>query len=250
MNASLSQGLSARVRHGLYLLAPLGVLAFWVGLSIAGRAYPALYDWRYMTISKLVYPDQNPDGYAWAWGGSIFCALGGLCWTTALIRDWPRTISPARPFGLWAIGLGYSCMIGALVPGRFLPIPKGHETFSLSAFIGLCIGIVQLTLEVAERNEWLKARGLRGAPRVVAIGLAAIALSPIALAGIATWYVSRALPQLPWVGIEWRARGVPIYWSFAFWEWISCVVFSVYTVSLCLATYTMTHVIDGHRARV
>lgn len=248
MNASMRPSPSAPAHHGLYVLAPLGVFAFWVGLFIASRRYPSLYDWRYMTVSKLIYPDQNPDGYAWAWGGLMLCALGGLCWTAALIRDWPRTISAVRPFGLWAIGLGYSCMVGALVPGRFLPIPKGHETLSLSAFIGLCIGIVQLTLETAERSAWLKARGCSKAARLLASGLAAIALSPIALAGIATWYVSSALPQLPWVGIEWRARGVPVYLSFAFWEWISCVVFSVYTVSLCRATHTMVRHIGAGRA--
>jgi hypothetical protein len=64
--------------------------------------------------------------------------------------------------------------------------------------------------------------------------LAGAALSPVLLAGIAPAYVSQALPDLPWVGIEWRARGVPIFLSFAFWEWITCVVFSAYTVSLSL----------------
>jgi hypothetical protein len=60
--------------------APLGVLAFWCGLWIAGELYPSEYDWRYMTISSLLYPDRNPDGYRWAWGGVALCGLGGLCW--------------------------------------------------------------------------------------------------------------------------------------------------------------------------
>jgi hypothetical protein len=43
-------------------------------------------------------------------------------------------------------------------------------------------------------------------------------------------------PQLPWVGLEWRSQGVPAYLSFAFWEWVTCVVFSAYTTTLSLAT--------------
>lgn len=236
MNAPTHQGPAASERQYRIALAPLGVLAFWCGLWIAARRYPSLYDWRYMTISNLVYPDRNPEGYRWAWGGLIACALGGLAWTAALIRDWPRTISDSRPFGLWALALGYLCMVCALVPGRLLPVQKGHEVFALSAFIGLCIGIVQLTLEVAERCARLQMRGPPGGPRVVGLLCAGVAVAPITLAGLATWYVSRELPQLPWVGIEWRTRGVPVYLSFAFWEWISCALFSVYTVSLCILT--------------
>ncbi|MGO9512903.1 MAG: hypothetical protein ACLP2F_04570 [Steroidobacteraceae bacterium] len=88
----------------------------------------------------------------------------------------------------------------------------------------------------AERSFRLRTWSFPGDPRIYAGLLAAVALSPILLAGVTQAYVSHALPQLPWVGLEWRARGVSAYLSFAFWEWITCVVFSAYTVSLCLAT--------------
>jgi hypothetical protein len=220
-------------RQALCAAAPIGVLAFWGGMWMAGRRYPSEYDWRYMTISSLVYPDRNPDGYRWAWAGLILCALGGLCWTTVLIRDWPREVAGRRPIGIWALGLGYFCMVCcALLPERLLRVPKGHEILALSAFFGICIGIVQLTFHAAERSLRLRKHWFLGASRVYAGLLAAIALSPILPAGIAPSYVSRALPQLPWVGLEWRALGVPVYLSFAFWEWITCVVFSAYITGL------------------
>jgi len=233
MNASVRQGLSAAA-------APLGVLAFWGGLWMAGRRYPSEYDWRYMTISSLVYADRNPDGYQWAWGGLTLCALGGLCWTAVLVRDW-RPESTRRPaVGIWAMGLGYVCMVCcALLPARLVRVPKGHEMLALSAFFGLCIGIVQLTYLAAERSFRLR---IPGGARFYAGLLAGVALSPILLAGIAPAYVSYALPKLPWVGLEWRARGVPVYLSFAFWEWITCVVFSAYTASLSLATVMMSNI--------
>ncbi len=224
-------------------MAPLGALAFWGGLWMAGRRYPAAYDWRYMTISSLVYADRNPDGYAWAWGGLMLCALGGLCWTTALIWECRAQDAGRRPpIAIWALGLGYLCMVGALLPARLLRIPKGHELLALSAFFGLCIGIVQLTFQVAERGFRLRIRSFPGNPRAYAGLLAGAALLPVLLAGAAPAYVSYALPELPWVGLEWRARGVPVYLSFAFWEWITCIVFSAYTASLCLATKTMSNV--------
>lgn len=166
----------------------------------------------------------------------MLCALGGLCWTTVLMRHWRPPGARRRPVGIWALGLGYVCMVCALLPSRLLPVPKGHEILALSAFIGLCIGIVQLTFQAAECSN---------VPRAYAGFLAGAALSPVLLAGVAPAYVSYALPQLPWVGPEWRARGVPVYLSFAFWEWATCAVFSAYTVSLCLAMRMMSNLRSG-----
>jgi hypothetical protein len=33
---------------------------------------------------------------------------------------------------------------------------------------------------------------------------------------------------------------VPVYLSFAFWQWVTCVVFSAYTIMLSQATLTRT----------
>jgi len=228
--------LSVLSRQNLCAMAPAGVLAFWGGLWMAGRRYPSEYDWRYMSISNLLYIDRNPEGYQWAWGGLMLCALGGLCWTTVLVRDWSGKYAGQRPVGVWALVLGYVCIVCALLPERLLRVPKGHEILALSAFLGLCVGIVQLTFGAAKRSFHLRTRISHNGARIYAGVLAGLALLPVLLAGVAPAYVSYALPELPWVGVEWRSRGVPVYLSFAFWEWITCVVFSLYTVSLCLAT--------------
>lgn len=217
-------------------MAPLGVLAFWAGLWMAARRYPSEYDWRYMSISNLVYADRNPDGYQVAWGGLMLCALGGLCWTTVLFRDARREGSGRRPVGILSLCLGYVFMVCALVPQRILGVRKGHEILALLAFFGICIGIVRLTFRASEQNFRLRRRPFSAAPRLYAGLLAGVALLPIAMAVLAPAYVSYALPELRWVGLEWRARGVPLYLSFTFWEWITCVVFSVYTAGLCLAS--------------
>jgi hypothetical protein len=66
--------------------------------------------------------------------------------------------------------------------------------------------------------------------------LAGFAISPIILAAVAQAYVSHALPALPWVSLEWRELGVPVYLSFALWEWVTCAVFSLYVLVLSRTT--------------
>jgi hypothetical protein len=222
-------------RQACHAAAPLGVLAFWCGLWIAQQLYPSEYDWRYMTISSLLYPERNPDGYRWAWGGVALCGLGGLCWVAALIRMRRRSNAANWPVGIWALGLGYICMVCcALLPARFLHISRSHDILALAAFLGLCIGTVHLTYCAVDQRLQRRARTFPGRPWIYAGVIAGAALFPILLVSITQAYVSRTLPQLPWVGLEWRRQGVPAYLSFAFWEWVTCVVFSVYTSALSI----------------
>jgi Protein of unknown function (DUF998) len=214
--------------------ACLGVLAFWGGMLMAGQRYPSEYDWRYMTISSLVYGDRNPNGYLWARAGIVVCGMAGLCWATALARNARQPDIAERPVGIWALGVGYLCMMCcALLPER-LGIPKSHDFLALAAFVGLCIGMVYSSFKAVERSARLGR--LAGRPRLHAAILAGIPLSPIVLAALAQAYVSHALPELPWVSLAWRVRGVPVYLSFAFWEWVTCAVFSMYMVVLSRTT--------------
>ncbi len=201
---------------------------------MAMRRYPSEFDWRYMTISSLVYPDRDPGGYAWAWGGIVLCALGGLCWTTLLLGSGRPRSAARRPAGIRALGAGYLCMVScALLPDRWLPVPKGHEALAIAAFIGICSGTVQLAYRAAEQRLRLRGPARAGTARACAAVLAGVALLPILLGGLVQCYVSYARPDLPWVGLPWRARAVPVYLSFAFWEWSSSAVLSAYTALLC-----------------
>jgi hypothetical protein len=217
------------IRIGSCAAAWAGVVAFWTGLWVAARMYPSEYDWRYMTISSLVYPDRNPDGYRWAWRGLMLCALGGLCWTTVLLRDSRQDHTARRRVGIVLLGIGYLCMFSCAWLPAWLRVPRGHDFLALLSFVALCVGIIWLTFRVTERASTADHRFYAGS-------LAAVPLLPILLAAITQAYISHARPDLPWVGLVWRARGAPVYLSFAFWEWTTCAVFSAYTMSLCLAT--------------
>ena len=232
------------MRYASSTTVTLGTLAFWVGMAVAARSYPSEYDWRYITISSLVYAERNPSGFLWARGGLLLCGIAGLYWTVRLLRKWQRQCIAVRPAGIFALGSGYLCMtFCALLPeGRF-QFHRGHDFLALAAFVGLSVGTAILTLRAIERSPGV--RKPPGGARLQPWILAGVALSPVALAAVAQAYVSHALPALPWVGLMWRERGVPVYLSFAFWEWVTCAVFSVYVLVLSRTTESPAGPTDG-----
>ena len=225
----------AFVRHAPSTTVTLGTLAFWVGMTLARRTYPSEYDWRYITISSLVYAERNPSGFLWARGGILLCGIAGLYWTARLLQRWKQLRIAERPSGISALGLGFLCMTCcALVPeGRFR-VPRGHEFLALAAFVGICVGMALLTFRVIKQSP--RVRKLPGSPLLYARLLAGFAVSPTVVAAVAQLYVSHALPELPWVSLAWRERGVPVYLSFALWEWVTCAVFSLYVLVLSRTT--------------
>jgi hypothetical protein len=215
--------------------ALLGVLAFWGGMFVAKRHFPEEFDWRYMTLTTLLSVKRNPAGCWWANGGIVLSALCVLCWTLALAKCWAEENSGIRPRGTWLLTWGSVCMaFSVLLPGRF---PKEHEILSLLAFFGLCLGMIRLAFHLAERAFRLHAGDPVRRSRLYSATLAGIVGLPILLASLAQAYVFYVLPELHWVSLAWRAQGVPVCLSFAFWEWITCIVISAYLAVLSLAAW-------------
>jgi hypothetical protein len=121
------------------------------------------------------------------------------------------------------------------LPWRLPRLFKEHEVLTLFAFAGLCLGMIRPAFQTAERVLRRRAGGSARHLRLYGAALAGIAGFPILVAGAAEAYVFYVLPQLHWVSLAWRARGVPMYLSFAFWEWITCAVLSAYMAILSLA---------------
>lgn len=217
-------------------IAPfLGVLTFWGGIILAGWRYPAEFDWHYMTLSMLISPRRNPDGYVWAASGLVLSASLALCWAIALARNGGRN-DDEGPQGAWLLAWGCVCMVcSVIMPWRLPRLPKLHEVLTLFAFAGLCLGMIRLALQTAKRAIPLRRNGSAQRLPLWGAALVGVAVLPIFIAGLAEAYVFYALPQLHWVSLAWRARGVPMYLSFAFWEWITCGVLSAYMMLLSLA---------------
>jgi len=198
----------------------IGLLAFWMGLGLAAHSYPSEYDWRYMTISSLLYQERNPHGYGWGRAGLVICGVCGLWWVLQSVRR--------QGFTTASLAAGYLSMaLCALLPSPLLGIPRPHELLALTAFIALCIGVSRLSFAVIARRT--KGR------RIPALAVSGLPLLPVLLAAAAQTYATRA--RLPWVSLAWRARGIAPYWSFAFWEWLACAVYSALLLWLVLGNH-------------
>jgi hypothetical protein len=207
------------------LAMALGLLAFWAGLGMAAQSYPSAYDWRYMTISNLLYPDRNPHGYVWGWAGLAICGVCGLYWVR-------HGVQGCR-FATASLTAGYACMaLCALVPTPFLGLPKPHEILALTAFIAVCAGVTRLSF--AALTQRTPRSGQTGWRRPCALAVSGLPLLPVVIAAAAQTYASHA--QLPWVSLAWRARGIAVYWSFAFWEWLACALYTVFVLWLAVGT--------------
>ena len=211
---------------------PLGLMAFWAGLVAAARAYSAGYDWPYQTISVLLYSDQNPHGYYWAWAGLEFCGLAGIVWSARERRRLEVAIPAPTAAGFRLLQLGFLCMCGAVLPDRLLPWSKGHELLAIFAFLGICIGVTcRMAGAIAGMAPYRRGSPQTGVRTWIRWFPALAPLVPIVLAGATQIYLSVERPTLPWVSPNWRIRGISPFLSFGFWEWISCAVL---TMSLLL----------------
>jgi len=229
------------LRWASCVTAPLGVLAFWGGMLIAARRYPSEYEWQYMPVSNLLSPDRNPAGYLWAAAGMLFCSLCGLCWVAVLAHRWNQTGLRDRPSGIRALQFGNFCMMcAALLPRWLLRIQKGHEILAILAFAGLLIGMIRLMFQTMVRILLRRMRRFSSHARLYAAILASAAVFPILLAGLAQAYFYYVPPELHWASFSWRVRGWPVLLRFAFWEWVTCVVLSVYIAILSLAAYAVS----------
>jgi hypothetical protein len=225
------------LRRASFATATLGMLTFWGGMLMAARRYPSEYDWRYMPVSNLLSSGRDPAGYLWASTGIVLGSLCGLWWAAVMAQRWKREDEGGRPSGIRALQFGnISMMCSAVLPPWLLRVKKGHEILTVFAFAGLCIGMVLLMFQIIERTFLKRMRRLNGHARLYAAILASVAVFPILLAGLAQAYVHYVLPELPWVNLSWRARGVPVYLSFAFWEWVTCAVLSACMAILSLVT--------------
>jgi hypothetical protein len=221
-------------------MAILGVLAFWGGMLMAARRYPSGYDWRYMSVSKLLSPDRNPTGYLWASTGIVLCSLCGLCWAAVLAQYRTHEGAGDRPSGIRALQFGYFSMIcAAVLPEWLLRVQKGHEILAILAFAGLLIGMIRLMFQTIERILRRRIRRFSGHARLYAFIVASVAVLPILLAGLAQAYFYYVPPELHGVSFSWRVRGWPVLLRFPFWEWVTCVVLSAYMVILSLATHAV-----------
>ena len=220
----------------LWVWFPLATLWFVAGCAASLYFLQGSFDWRYRTLSSLSSASTNPRGYP-------FCCLGLIAsfgMGLPLCRYIRVRFEPVAPQVAWfafrALKIGFlgSVAIGferLFTQSISLHIHKAHEYVSIVTFFGLLLGIagfwICLTRWLLKERQW---------PVWTLVVLSLVSVSPILGTGLSQAYLYFVPNDLGWVGPHWAELGVPLYLSFAFWEWLTCAGIFIYLfmILLCL----------------
>lgn len=180
-------------------------------MILAARRFPGGFDWAYTVISALASRKHNPDGHYW-FAGALALSMAFL---------WPAvsTLRPAEPPGrsgathklvlALRAGLICGCLVGVerlLIHHLSDVLHKAHEILALFSFLALYTGILGLLVRLAVRRTGY----------LIPVILVA---SPLLGIGLTQLYLYLDQRDLGWVDTGWRDLGIPLYLSFAFWQW-------------------------------
>jgi hypothetical protein len=205
----------------VWLLWPAAMVCLTAGVWWGAALYPGGYDWQYRVISSLASREDNPAGYV------VFCAGLALCFLILLplpgyFRARLRHTAPGLArFSYIALltGMLFSAAVGVeriLIPNLSELFHKSHELIALIAFLGLFFGVAGFWVATFQR-----LRAIEAIPRWLLVVLFGGLVAPILCSAACQLYLYLTRSDLGWVDPTWRDRGVPLYLSFAFWQWLT-----------------------------
>jgi len=215
---------------------PLMTAAVVLLFAASARHFPGGYDWRYEVMCRLGYPSANPEGSVlWSAALALTCIMGLPCagyFSKRLAPCAPKIVSFART------ALSSGLLAGLLVAADGMLLPKLndlayklHEIIATFAFAAIFFGVLAFWYAAM---RWLRAsrRWTLGACGFIS----ALVAAPLAGAMLSQAYLFYVPNDLGWVDREWADKGVPVYLSFAFWEWlaIAAVYVGLYVIALLL----------------
>jgi len=194
-----------------WYLAALLVLC--VGIMVAAWNYPGGYDWLYTVATALASRKKNPAGSVWV--ASALSLSMVMLWpcVSALKQRLRVSATRAARLAIGTLRIGLVCFALVGVEGLLIRdltnwIYKGHEILALAGFLGVYLGILGLLAQLMFHQ------------RLYVVPVLLIA-SPLLVLGITQLWLYLAQRDLGWVGPDWRAMGIPIWLSFAFWQWLA-----------------------------
>ncbi|UCB54611.1 MAG: hypothetical protein JSW45_11830 [Thiotrichales bacterium] len=183
------------------------------GAIVAARHYPGGFDWLYTVASALASEKHNPAGSTW-FAGSLLLAMV-LLWpyVSAAKHNRSLRLSATENSGFIALRTGLIC--GALLGLEKLLIRdlsslvyKAHEILALLTFMGLYFGVLALLVQSMLRQK------------VYALPLLLV-VAPLVAIAITQFWLYLDQRDLGWVDTSWRETGIPLWLSFAFWQWLA-----------------------------
>jgi hypothetical protein len=186
------------------------VLSF--GSFLSAIQYPGGFDWTYTVASALASQKHNPAGYIW-FASTLSLAMLLLWPYVTALRKARLPVLPATSIAILALRTGLICglLLGLeklLIRDLSNRVYKAHEILGLLTFTGLYIGTLMLMVQAMLRN------------RVYALPLSLV-VSPLVAIGITQFWLYIDQRDLGWVDTSWREMGIPLWLSFAFWQWLA-----------------------------
>ena len=190
--------------------ASLLVICF--GSIMAAQYYPGGFDWFYTVASALASQKNNPTGSVW-FAGSLSLSMLLLWLYVSSIKTGLDAILPSAGFAITSIRFGLVCgfLLGAerlLIYDLSHWIYKAHEILAFVTLLGLYVGILGLLLQFIH----LKKSNIFPVLLIV---------TPLVVIGITELWLYLEQRDVGWVDTLWREKGLPIWLSFAFWQWLA-----------------------------
>jgi hypothetical protein len=188
------------------------LLVFAGGVLLAARHYPGGYDWQYTVVSALASQKNNPSGSSWFAMALALSML--LLWQylstvkKALSATWQ---TDGYPFVALRLGVACGALVGVeklLIHDVSSLVDKSHEFIALLTFLSLYLGILSLLLQLMRRQ------------RVYALALIVVVVPMLAI-GISDFWLYLAQRDVGWIGTRWQEMAIPLWLSFAFWQWLA-----------------------------
>jgi len=214
---------------GIY---PLAIASLAIGSWLGARAFPTPYDWQYQVMTELASSRDNPIGHRpFCLGLAIACLL--MIPSAGYIRQRLRIHAPyTATIGAVAMIAGLLGVVGVGVERLVIfdlndSVPLGHQLLTIFGIGGLFWGFIAFSIASLVSLY----RGGRQYPLALALALL-LGHLPIVGASSCLLYLYVVPNDLGWVDPEWRQLGVPVYLSFAFWEWLIAYGFLIHSFLL------------------
>ena len=191
----------------------MALLVMCTGILQAARNYPGGFDWFYTVASALASHKHNPSGSAWFATGLALSML--LLWPS--VTSLKKLLQPVLvnkvnfAINLLRIGLVCGMLLGLerlFVYSLSDLFYKSHELLALATFLGLYTGILALLFQIMRYQ------------RLYLLAIIAVVL-PLLAIGLLQLYLYIDQRELGWVDTSWRNKGIPVWLSFAFWQWFA-----------------------------
>jgi hypothetical protein len=208
----------------LRIFSPLILVSYFGSLTFAIWMFPGPFDWRTRSMSKLLYPRNNPQFHLIV---SVGVAVAGVLTIpfAGYIGRRLRVISPvAAEIGTLAFGAGAISLILAAV----IVWQPFHEMFARGA--GICFGLGMLAFYLCALRGFLMPSNERHAR--LPIFLAWSLTVPPAIVVVVLRLLASA--HFQWSNPVYRAIEDRSLWHLGFWEWIGSTAVFAFLLSAAL----------------